>query len=48
LVVVEKKNEKPKLSHCPNSSKVQNRGRHGHDRMVGGFTTIYASSAYHH
>jgi len=24
------------------------RGRHGHDRMVVGFTTTYAISAYHH
>ena len=26
----------------------QSRGRHGSDRMVVGFTTIYAISAYHH
>jgi hypothetical protein len=24
------------------------RGRRGHDRMVVGFTTTYAISAYHH
>jgi hypothetical protein len=24
------------------------RGRHGHNRMVGGLTTTYAISAYHH
>jgi len=24
------------------------RGRHGRDRMVVGFTTTYATSAYHH
>jgi hypothetical protein len=25
-----------------------NKGRRGHDRMVVGFTTTYAVSAYHH
>jgi len=30
-----------------NGSNVE-RGRHGHDQMVVGFTTTYAISAYHH
>jgi hypothetical protein len=34
----------------PNVTKLYQtiRGRHGHDRMVVGFTTLCAISAYHH
>ena len=28
--------------------QIYSRGRRGHDRMIVGFTTTYASSAYHH
>jgi hypothetical protein len=37
------------ITHTVSHLHISNcRGRHGHDRMVVGFTTAYAISAYHH
>jgi hypothetical protein len=36
------------LEHSTDNSESLERGRHGCDRMVVGFTTTYAISAYHH
>jgi hypothetical protein len=36
------------LTICTNDNKLWVRGRRGRDRMVVGFTTTYAISAYHH
>ena len=35
-------------AHCNNQHYMYKQGRCGRDRMVVGFTTIYAISAYHH